>query len=162
MKKAALLLTLMSLLGLAPALAQNDDNPTVAFLKWGDSSNVALAEKAIYDTLEVYGLINADERALLDQERSFEGEHLNVVYGDALFDRLEANVIIERAIDRGADVLVTFTTQMTQITYYAIREFYRSAEADFHRDFGTLHYRRGRIILHQAGFCHRHRTRDEL
>jgi chromosomal replication initiation ATPase DnaA len=47
------------------ALAQNNDKPTIAWLKWGDSSNVALAEKAILDVLEVYGFINTDERALL-------------------------------------------------------------------------------------------------
>ena len=122
MKKALLLLTLISLLSLPPALAQ-DDNPTIAFLKWGDSRNVALAEKAILDMLETYGFINEEERALLDQEASIEGENLNVVYGDALFDRMEANVIIDEAIDKDADVLITFTTQMTQITYYAIREF---------------------------------------
>ena len=122
MKKALLLLTLISLLSLPPMLAQ-DEKPTVAFLKWGDSRNVALAEKAILDMLGAYGFINDDERALLDQERSIEGENLNVVYGDALFDRMEANVIIEEAIDKDADVLVTFTTQMTQIAYYAIREF---------------------------------------
>ena len=122
MKKALLLLTLISVLSLPPTLAQ-DEKPTVAFLKWGDSRNVALAEKAILDMLGAYGFINDDERALLDQERSIEGENLNVVYGDALFDRMEANVIIEEAIDKDADVLVTFTTQMTQIAYYAIREF---------------------------------------
>ena len=123
MKKALLLFTLISLLSQPFAFAQSDDKPTVAFLKWGDSRNVALAEKAILDMLEVYGFINDEERALLDQERSIEGENLNVVYGDALFDRMEANVIIDEAIDKDADVFVTFTTQMTQIAYYAIREF---------------------------------------
>ena len=123
MRKAVLLPILISLL-LAPAsIAQDDGKPTVAFLKWGDSRNVALAEKAIMDMLEVYGFINEDERAMLEDERSFEGENLNFIYGDALFDRMEANAIIDKAIDRDADVLVTFTTQMTQMTYYAIREF---------------------------------------
>ncbi len=123
MRKAVLLPILITLL-LAPAsIAQDDGKPTVAFLKWGDSRNVALAEKAILDMLETYGLINEDERAMLEDERSFEGENLNFIYGDALFDRMEANAIIDKAIDRDADVLVTFTTQMTQMTYYAIREF---------------------------------------
>ncbi len=122
-KTAVLLLTAASLLIASPAAAQDDDNPTVAFMKWGDSSNVALAEKAILDMLEVYGFISADERALLDEERSIEGERLNIIYGDALFDRIEANTIIDKALDRDADVFLTFTTQMTQIAYYAIREF---------------------------------------
>lgn len=122
-KIAALLMTLASLLAGPAALAQDDSLPTVAFLKWGDSSNVALAEKAILDMLQAYEFINEDERALLDDERSIEGENINIIYGDALFDRMEANAIIDRAIDKGADVLVTFTTQMTQIAYYAIRDF---------------------------------------
>ncbi len=123
MKNALLLVIFVALLIVPAAGAQDDDKPTVAWLKWGDSRNVALAEKAILDMLQVYGLINDEERALLDEERSIEGERIDIIYGDALFDRMEANVIIDEAIDRGADVFVTFTTQMTQIVYYSIREF---------------------------------------
>ena len=120
---AVLMLTLASLLVTPSAMAQDAGNPTIAWLKWGDSRNVALAEKAILDLLELYGFINEEERAMLDEERSIEGERLNVIHGDALFDRLEANALIDRALDRDADVFITFTTQMTQIVYYAIREF---------------------------------------
>ncbi len=123
MKSAVLLVIMASLLFAPASIAQDDDKPTVAFLKWGDSSNVALAEKAILDMLQTYGFINEEERALLNEERSIEGENINIIYGDALFDRMEANAIIDEALDRDADVLVTFTTQMTQITYYAIRDF---------------------------------------
>ena len=122
-KLAVLSLTLISLLLSSTTLAQDDDKPTIAWLKWGDSRNVALAEKAILDVLEVYGFINPEERALLDEERSIEGERVNIIYGDSLFDRLEANVLIEEALDKDADIFVTFTTQMTQIVYYSIREF---------------------------------------
>ena len=122
-KTAVLLLILTSLLFAPAASAQADDKPTIAWIKWGDSRNVALAEKAILDMLEAYGFINAEERALLDEERSIEGERINVIYGDALFDRMEANVLIDEALDKDADVFITFTTQMTQIVYYAIREF---------------------------------------
>ena len=122
-KLAVLLLTLISLLLSPTAIAQGDGKPTIAWLKWGDSSNVALAEKAIKDMLQAYGFINAEERALLDDERSIRGEQINVIYGDALFDRMEANAIIDEALDKDADVFVTFTTQMTQIVYYAIHEF---------------------------------------
>ena len=124
MRSTAALLFALTLLTFTPrAMAQDTDKPTIAWLKWGDSSNVALAEKAILDMLEVYGFINAEERALLHDERSIEGERINVIYGDSLFDRMEANAIIDEALDKDADVFVTFTTQMTQIVYYAIREF---------------------------------------
>ncbi|MCY4144912.1 MAG: ABC transporter substrate binding protein [Chloroflexi bacterium] len=122
-KTAALLLTLTWLLVAPVATAQDDDKPTIAWMKWGDSSNVGLAEKAILDVLEVYGFINSDERALLDDERSIEGERINIIYGDALFSPLEANVLIDEAFDKDVDVFITFTTRMTQIVYYAIREF---------------------------------------
>jgi len=122
-KLAVLTLTLVSLLAAQASMAQPDDNPTIAWIKWGDSRNVALAEKAILDMLEVYGFISAEERALLDEEHSIEGERLNIIYGDALYDRIEANAIIDKALDRNADVFITFNTQMTQIVYYAIREF---------------------------------------
>ncbi|MCY4465080.1 MAG: ABC transporter substrate binding protein [Chloroflexi bacterium] len=124
MTKSALLLLILIWLLIAPvAIAQDDDKPSIAWMKWGDSSNVALAEKAILDMLEVYGFINADERALLNDERSIQGERLNIIYGDALFDHMEANFLIDKALDKGADVFITFTTQMTQIVYYAIHEF---------------------------------------
>lgn len=125
MAKTAVLLLILASLLIAPVASaqQDDDKPTIAWMKWGDSSNVALAEKAILDMLEVYGYINEEERALLNDERSIEGERINVIYGDALFDRMEANALIDEALDKDADVFVTFTTQMTQIVYYAIREF---------------------------------------
>ncbi|MYD11120.1 MAG: hypothetical protein F4X02_13895 [Chloroflexi bacterium] len=122
-KKALMWLVLIGLLVCPAAMAQTDDKPTIAWLKWGDSRNVALAEKAILDMLEVYGFINPEERALLDDEHSIEGERVNIIYGDSLFDRLEANVLIEEALDKDADIFITFTTQMTQIVYYSIREF---------------------------------------
>ena len=121
--KTLLWLAAISLLATTASFAQDEDKPTIAWLKWGDSRNVALAEKAILDMLQVYGFINEDERALLDDERSIEGEKINVIYGDSLFDRMEANVLIDKAIDRDADVFITFTTQMTQIAYFAIRDF---------------------------------------
>ena len=122
-KKAVLWLVLTWLLVGPAALAQDNDKPTIAWLKWGDSRNVALAEKAILDMLQAYEFIDEDERALLDNERSIEGEKINIIYGDSLFDRMEANVLIEEALDRDADIFLTFTTQMTQIVYYSIREF---------------------------------------
>lgn len=120
---AALILMLVSLTVAPSTMAQANDKPTIAFLKWGDLNTVALAEKGVLDMLQAYGFINDAERALIIQEQSFEGENVNIMYGDALFDRAQANVIIEEAIDQNADVLVTFTTALTQIAAYAIADF---------------------------------------
>ncbi len=122
-RKAALLLIMISLLLTPSAMAQDDGKPTIAFMKWGDLNTVALAEKGVLDMLEAYGYINAEERALIKQERSFEGEMVKILYGDALFGRAQANVIIEEAIDQNADVIVSFTTALTQIVAYAIADF---------------------------------------
>ena len=100
MKNAVLLLALLSFLGFPASLAQEENRPTIALLKWGDLNTVALAEKGVVDTLEAYGYINAEERALLNDERSIEGENINIIYGDALFDRAQATFIIEDAVDQ--------------------------------------------------------------
>ena len=92
-------------------------------VEMGRFQKCCLSRKSHLGYAGSYGFINAEERALLDDERSIEGERINVIYGDSLFDRMEANAIIDEALDKDADVFVTFTTQMTQIVYYAIREF---------------------------------------
>ena len=123
MNKAVLLLIVIAVLFLPASLAQEDRKPTIALLKWGDLNTVGLAEKGVVDVLEAYGFINEDERALVNAERSFDGDNVNIIYGDALFDRAQASFMIEEAIDQGADVLVTFTTVLTQMAYFAIRDF---------------------------------------
>ncbi len=122
-KKAVLLLAFVMFMVTPLAIAQDQDKPTIALLKYGTLNTVALAEKGVLDMLAAYDYINEGERASLDQGRSIEGENIRVIYGDAFFDRAQANSIIEGAIDQGADVLVTFTTQLTQIAYFAIRDF---------------------------------------
>ena len=114
-KKAVLLLAFVMFMVTPLAIAQDQDKPTIALFKYGTLNTVALAEKGVLDMLAAYDYINEGERASLDQGRSIEGENIRVIYGDAFFDRAQANSIIEGAIDQGADVLVTFTTQLTQI-----------------------------------------------
>ncbi len=122
MTKAVLLIALISFL-VVPAAIAADDKPTIALIKWGDLNTVALAEKGVLDMLEAHGYINEDELNRLNKGHSFEGENIKFIYGNALFDRAQANFIIEEAIDQNADVLVTFTTQLTQIAAFAIRDF---------------------------------------
>ena len=122
MTKAVLLIALISFL-VVPAAIAADDKPTIALIKWGDLNTAALAEKGVLDMLEAHGYINEDELNRLNKGHSFEGENIKFIYGDALFDRAQANVIIDEAIDQGAEVLVTFTTQLTQIAAFAIRDF---------------------------------------
>ena len=109
------LLLTAALLSAAPILAQAEDKPTIAILRYGGTSLTALAEKGILDMFEVYGLVNAQERAVLDEAQDLEGEHINIIYGDAGFDIPTANILVKDAIDRGADTLLTLSTPVSQI-----------------------------------------------
>ena len=112
-----------ALLTLAPAaLAQDDGKPTIAILRYGGTSLTALAEKGILDMFEAYGMVNAEERAVLDKAEDLEGEHINVIYSDADFDIPTANIMVEDALDRGADVLLTLSTPVSQIAANITRQ----------------------------------------
>ena len=123
MKRVLLLLCLSTALLLPLAKAQDGDKPKIAFLKWGDLNTVDLAEKGVLDMLQAYGYINAAERERISREESFEGENVDVMYGDALFSRIEASALIDSAIDQDVDVMITFTTALTQIAAFAIQDF---------------------------------------
>ena len=111
-KKMALGVLLLALLLPSVALAQADDKPTVAYLRYGQSSAAGLTDKAILDMLEVYGYISADERAILMGDNDLQGEKINILYRDAGFDLATANLMVADALDEGADVLVTISTEV--------------------------------------------------
>ena len=120
-QRCMLLLVILALLA-ASALAQDDDKATIAFLQLGANTSSALSEKGIFDMFEVYGFINAEERAALNEMQDLEGEHINIIYGNAGFDIATANLLLEDALDRGADALVTLSTQVTQLAVAATRD----------------------------------------
>ncbi len=114
MRKLTALLILLCLL-LAPlAAAQDNDNPTVALLRFGPYISDPIVERGLLDTLQVYEWINAEERALLNAGQNLEGENINIVWGAANFDLPTVNLMVENALDRGADILVTSGAPVTQ------------------------------------------------
>ncbi|MCE2472176.1 MAG: ABC transporter substrate-binding protein [Anaerolineae bacterium] len=122
-KKLALIAVIvLAMLMAAPGLAQDAENPTIAFLRYGGSSLISLSEKGILDMLQAYGMINEEERAVLDESEDLEGEHINVIYRDAGFDLPTVNLMIEDALDNGADVLLTLSTPVTQLAANITRE----------------------------------------
>ena len=121
-RKLLFQLLLMALWVAAPALAQDDGKPTIAILRYGGTTLTALAEKGILDMLEAYGLVNAEERAILDEAKDLEGERINVIYSDADFDIPTANIMVEDALDRGADTLLTLSTPVSQIAANITRQ----------------------------------------
>jgi len=102
-------------LSLSPALAQDDEKPTIAILSFGYHSNVNLSVKGTLDMLQAYGYINQDERAVLDQQQDLEGEDINIYWGDAAYDIGFANLMVRDALDKDPDALITITTPVAQI-----------------------------------------------
>ncbi|MCY3867045.1 MAG: ABC transporter substrate binding protein [Chloroflexi bacterium] len=120
----ALCLALVSLFLLIPTVSQAADDgvPTLAFLRFGQSPSFALTDMAVLDMLEVYGYISAEERATLEAGRDLQGANLNVLYRDAGFDFPTANLMVENALDEGADVFLTVSTQVGMIALGAMSE----------------------------------------
>ena len=115
MFKTVIVSSLIFLL-LAPfAATAQDENPTIAILRYGSSSLMSLAEKGMLDMLHAYELVNDEERAVLAESQDLDGEHISVIYRDAGYDLPTANIMVEEALDREADVLVTLATTVSQI-----------------------------------------------
>jgi hypothetical protein len=123
MSKKALLGILVLLLLLAPAaLAQDDDNPTIAFLRYRSTGTEDIAKPGIWDVLQAHELISPSERELLDEGLDLNGERINVYWLDAASDVTNINAMVEKTLDRGADILLTFSTPVTQITANITKE----------------------------------------
>ena len=122
MKKLLFVILLFGLLlPLAPTLAQ-EEKPTLAYLRFGNSPDFQLTDKAVLDMLEAYGYVSAEERATLEGDNDLHGENINILYREAGFDLPTANLMVEDALDEGADVLLTLSTEVGLIAANAISE----------------------------------------
>ncbi|MDE2946476.1 MAG: ABC transporter substrate binding protein [Chloroflexota bacterium] len=117
-----LIAALLLLLAAPFAVAADDDKPTVAFLRFGQSPSFALTDMAVLDMLEVYGFISAEERDTLEGDNDLRGENINILYRDAGFDFPTANIMVEDALDEGADVFLTVSTQVGMIALGAMSD----------------------------------------
>ena len=113
-KKLLLMFSLLLLL-IPASMADEDDKPVIAMLRFGPVPIFSLAQKGTVDMLEAYGFINAEERDILYEGQDLDGEKVTVIWGDAGFRFPDVNLIVEDALDRGADVLMTSSTTVTQI-----------------------------------------------
>ncbi len=123
MYKHLVLIAAMVLAMLMPlTVAGEDDKPTIAFLRYAGTAPVTAATDGLLDSLEAYGYLTAAERAALNESYDLEGESINLLYRDAGFDLSAVSLIVEDVLDKGADVLVTVTTQVAQIAVSATRD----------------------------------------
>ena len=122
MKRLLPMLLATALLLSGAVAAAHDETPTLAFLRFGQHPVYALTEKAVLDTLEAYGMINADERASLGSGGDLRGENINILYRDAGFDFPTASLMVEDALDEGADVFLTISNEVGMIAAGAMTE----------------------------------------
>lgn len=122
LKSLALLPALLIMLLTALPASANDDNPTLAFLRFGASPTFALTDAAVMDMLEAYGYINADERVTLENGDDLHGENINILIRDAGFDFPTANLMVEDALDEGADIMLTVSTQVGMLAVGAMSD----------------------------------------
>ena len=118
-----LLISMMAMVAFSPAGAlADDDTPTVAFLRFGQHPILSLVDKAVLDVIQAYGYIDAEERATLEGGNDLHGANINILYRDAGFDFPTANLMVEDALDEGADVLLTVSNEVGSIAAAAMSE----------------------------------------
>ena len=96
----------------ATALA-DEDKPTIAVLTLSAQSLRGRTIEGLFDTLAYHGYVDSAEIADFTYNEDFEGEHLDIIWRDAGFDLPTINIMVEEALDRGADILITLTTNVT-------------------------------------------------
>ena len=121
-RRLPLIVALLLMLAAPFAVAADDGKPTVAFLRFGQSQSFALTDMAVLDMLEVYGFVSAEERVTLESGNDLHGENINILYRDAGFDFPTANIMVEDALDEGADVFLTVSTQVGMIALNAMSD----------------------------------------
>lgn len=121
LRKLSLLLVLCCLLS-GPAALADDTLPTLAFLRFGNSPDYQLTDKAVLDMLEAYGYVSAEERATLQGGNDLHGDKINVLYREAGFDLATASLMVEDALDEGADVILTLSTEVGFMAANALSE----------------------------------------
>lgn len=113
LKRTLIIAIVWTLLLASPAMAQAE-NPTIAILRFGPLPNVDITEGAILDVLESYGFISTEENRIFEGRRDYEGEHITIYWGDAGFDYPTVNLMLEDALDKEVDVIVTNGSTVTQ------------------------------------------------
>ena len=109
-----LTIALLALAGMV-AIAQDSGKPTVAILRYGGTAGeTTFSEFGVLDMLLAEGFISAEERETLDARQDLDGENVSIFWGDAGWDLATANLMVDDALGREADVLITLTTPVTR------------------------------------------------
>ena len=107
---------LVIVLALHGGSALAGDRPKVAFISLGPDQSSTLTAIGMMHSLADYGFVGEnDPPAYALVEKDYAGEELAINWYDANFDLPTANVIVETAIDTGADILVAVSPAIAQI-----------------------------------------------
>ena len=68
----------------------------------------------LLNVLEANDFISADERAAVEGREDLAGDKVNILWAEAGWDLPTANLMVEGALDAGADVIVALTTPVAQ------------------------------------------------
>ena len=125
--KLASVLCLASVLlaaALVPATALADGHtPTVAVLSYRNASGVSSRlVQAVYDVLNYHGYLSDEEAMAIVPNEDFAGEKVNIIWRDAGGDIATVPIMTEYALDQGATILVTTTTNVTLNAIHAAEE----------------------------------------
>ena len=113
--RQAMMMTILLALLLAPGgLAQDDDKHTVAVLRFGPHVSYDLIDDGFLSAILAAGLVSEEEHAVLLAGEDLDGEKIRLMWSDAGFNLANTVFIIEQAIDAGADVLIAYSTPVTQ------------------------------------------------
>ena len=120
--RRSLLILLLLILPIWPVAAEEHETPTIAILRFGPMPNVEITEGAILDVLESYGFISTEENRIFEARRDYEGENITIYWGDAGFDYPTVNLMLENALDKEVDVLITNGSTVTQTAVHLTSE----------------------------------------
>ena len=114
-KKIVSLCLLLAALAAAAGggVAQADDNPTVAILRFGPLITATYIEDTVIGALFRMGIINQEEFGQLSARQDLEGEQIDILWGDAQFDIATSHTLVESMLDKEVDALVTSATPVT-------------------------------------------------
>ena len=113
LRKLSILIVITAALLPALVLSADDQRPTVAILRFGSLPSTDITEGAVLDLLESYGYLSPEENRILESRRDHQAQNINIIWGDAGFDFPTISLMVEDALDQGADVLVTLGTPVT-------------------------------------------------
>ncbi len=118
MNRARIFLSLLLGLVVIPLILAQHDKPTIAMFTFGPDVNEA-SEFGVLDVLYLYDYLSDEEYSELRSSLSqglhdLEGERVNLMFSDAAWDYASIIPMLEAALDKGADVLITETTPVSQ------------------------------------------------